>query len=128
MRLVRGMTKIVITVALVLTSSGLAGAGAPTEQLRGRVDRVLAVLEDPALKQEARAADRRAAIRAIANELFDFRELSQRTLGRHWQGRTPAERDEFVQLFTDLLERTYIGKIETYSRGDRIQYVGESLD
>jgi phospholipid transport system substrate-binding protein len=128
MRLVRGMTMAAVTVGLIVSSGGLARAGAPTEQLRGRVERVLAVLEDPALKQEARAADRRAAIRTIANELFDFRELSQRTLGRHWQGRTPAERDEFVQLFTDLLERTYVGKIEAYTGGDRVQYTGESLD
>jgi phospholipid transport system substrate-binding protein len=128
MRRARPMAAAVITMALVVWAGGAAWAGAPTEQLRGRVDRVLAVLEDPALKQEARAADRRAAIRTIANELFDFRELSQRTLARHWQGRTAAERDEFVTLFADLLERSYIGKIETYSGGERIQYAGESLD
>lgn len=113
---------------MVLTTGGAAWAGAPTDQLRGRIDRVLDVLEDPTLKQEVRAADRRTAIRAIANEIFDFRELSQRALARHWQGRTPTERDEFVQLFADLLERSYIGKIETYSGGERIQYTGESLD
>jgi phospholipid transport system substrate-binding protein len=111
-----------------LTSSGPAWAGAPTDQLRGRIDRVIGVLEDPALKQDARVADRRAAIRAIANEIFDFRELSQRTLARHWQGRTAAERDEFVQLFADLLERSYIGKIETYTGGERVQYTGEAVD
>ena len=128
MRPARMVVAAVITMAMVVSSGGSAWAGAPTEQLRARVDRVLAVLEDPALKQEARAADRRAAIRAIANELFDFRELSQRTLARHWQGRTAAEREEFVTLFADLLERSYIDKIETYSGGERIQYVGESLD
>jgi phospholipid transport system substrate-binding protein len=121
-------TAVVIAAALVASSGETAWAGAPTDQLRGRVDRVLTILEDPALKQEARAADRRAAIRAIANEIFDFRELSQRTLARHWQGRTAAERDEFVELFTDLLERSYIGKIETYSGGERVQYVAETLD
>jgi phospholipid transport system substrate-binding protein len=98
----------------VLTTGGAAWAGPPTDQLRGRVDRVLRVLEDPALKQEART--------------FDFRELSQRALARHWQARTPAERDEFSQLFADLLERSYVGKIELYSGGERIQYVAETLE
>jgi phospholipid transport system substrate-binding protein len=121
-------TIVAVVVAAMGVSGGPAWAGAPTDQLRSRVDRVLSVLEDPALKQEARAAERQAAIRAIANEIFDFRELSQRTLGRHWQGRTAAERDEFVRLFADLLERTYIGKIETYSGGERIQYLNESVD
>jgi phospholipid transport system substrate-binding protein len=117
-----------VAVAGMLTTGGTAWAGPPTDQLRGRVERVLGVLDDPALKQEARTAERRAAIRAIALEIFDFRELSQRALARHWQARTPAERDEFVQLFADLLERSYVGKIELYSGGERIQYTGETLE
>lgn len=114
--------------AVILTCGAPAWAGAPTDQLRSRIDRVLQVLEDPALKQEARLTERRAAIRTMAHEIFDFRELSQRALARHWQARTPAERDAFVQLFADLLERSYIGKIETYSGGDRIQYTSETAE
>ena len=114
--------------AVVLTTGGTAWAGAPTDQLRGRVDRVLRLLEDPQLKPEARAVERRAFIRAIVAEIFDFRELSQRALGPHWQGRTAGERDEFIQLFADLLERSYIDKIELYSGAERIQYTGEVLD
>jgi phospholipid transport system substrate-binding protein len=118
----------VMMAGTVFTGSGPAWAGAATDQIRGRIDRVLAVLQDPALKQEARVADRREAIRTVAYEIFDFRELSQRALARHWQGRTPAERDEFVLLFADLLERTYIRQIEQYSGGERIQYLSESAD
>lgn len=118
----------VAAMAVVLTTGGTAWAGAPTDQLRGRVDRVLRLLEDPQLKPEARAVERRASIRAIVAEIFDFRELSQRALGPHWQGRTPTERDEFSQLFADLLERSYIDKIELYSGAERIQYTGEVLD
>ena len=114
--------------AVVLTSGGPAWAGAPTDQLRSRVDRVVHVLEDPALKEDARLDERRAAIRAMAHEIFDFRELSQRALARHWQARTPAERDEFVGLFAGLLESSYIGKIEMYSGGDRIQYMTETVE
>ena len=114
--------------AVVLTTGGTAWAGAPTDQLRGRVDRVLRALEDPELKPEARAVERRASIRVIVAEIFDFRDLSQRALGPHWQGRTAGERDEFIQLFADLLERSYIDKIELYSGAERIQYTGELLD
>ena len=123
-----GRMRALVVVAVVLTSGGAAGAGAPTDQLRGRVDRVLRVLEDPTLKQDARTAERRAAIRTIAYEIFDFRELSQRALARHWQARTAAERDQFIQLFADLLERSYVGKIEMYSGGDRIQYTAETAE
>jgi phospholipid transport system substrate-binding protein len=125
---VRILAVATMAVVATLTSNGPASAGVPTEQLRGRVDRVLRVLEEPDLKSEARATQRRTAIREIVYEIFDFRELSQRSLGPHWPARTPAERDEFVLLFADLLERSYIGKIEMYSGGERIQYTGEAID
>jgi len=119
---------VMAAVAMVLTSGATAWAGPPTEQLRGRIDRVLQVLEDPQFKPETRTMDRRQAVRTIVEEIFDFRELSQRSLGPHWKARTPAERDEFVQLFADVLERSYITKIELYSGGERIQYTAEALD
>src|SRR5205814_9560908 len=97
----------VVGAAVVLGHSGSAWAGAPTEQVRGRIERVLKVL-DPAAKADGKSEERRAAIRAIAQETFDFREISQRSLARHWQSRSPAERDEFIQLFADLPERSYI--------------------
>lgn len=111
---------------LALAGSG-AWAGPPSDQLRARIDSVIKVLEDPEFKKDSKTAARRATIRAIAGEIFDFREISQRSLGRHWQTRTPAEREEFVALFGDLLERTYISKIEGYS-GERIVYAGEKVD
>ncbi len=116
----------VLAVALVSVSAP-ARAGAPTEQLRAQIDRVVKTLEDPELKKEGRALERRRAIRKIAEEIFDFGETAKRSLARHWQARTPAEREEFVALFTDLLERSYIGKIELFN-GEKIAYVGEQVD
>ena len=101
-------------------------AATPLEQLRAQIDRVIKVLEDPELKKSSSAA-RRAAVRKIADEIFDFPETAKRSLARHWQPRTPAERDEFVKLFADLLERSYISKIELYG-GEKIAYLGDSVD
>jgi len=104
-----------------------AAAGPPTDQLRRSIELVLRVVQDPALKAEAKAAERRAMIRTVANEIFDFAEISRRSLGPHWRGRTPAEQQEFVRLFGDLLEHAYVTKIEGYS-GERILYVNEHLE
>ena len=104
-----------------------AAAGAPSDQLKTQIDRVLKTLDDPELKKEGRAKDRRTAVRKIANDIFDFGETARRSLGRHWQPRTPAERDEFVQLFSDLLERSYISKVELYG-GEKIQYQSDSIE
>lgn len=119
-----GLFAFVLWAVLLVPS---AGAGVPTDQVKTRIDRVIQLLSDPEMSKPERTADRRAAMRRIAGELFDFNEISRRSLARHWQGRTPAEREEFVRLFGDLLERAYISKIELYS-GEKIEYVGEVAD
>jgi phospholipid transport system substrate-binding protein len=119
-------TPALAALAAVAALSLLAGTPAwagPTEQLREYTDQVIKILDDPA---HARG-DRRAAIRKIAHEAFDVNETARRVLARHWQARTPAEREEFAQLFADLLERTYIARLDEYG-GERIRYVGESID
>src|SRR5437764_7550492 len=118
-------------IAMVLTLGTAAGrqawAGAPTEQLRTQIDRVIKVLEDPEMAKEARMVERRTVIRRVANDIFDFSETTRRSLGPHWHARTPQEREEITRLFADLLERSYIGKIEMYS-GEKIQFLGDSIE
>jgi len=112
-----------VLIALVLpivTGPSPVWAGAPTDALKSQIDRVLKILEDPELKKEGKQKDRRTAVRQVANDIFDFSETAKRSLARHWATRTPAEREEFVQLFSDLLERSYISKIELYG-GERKQ-------
>jgi len=108
---------------VLLVVAAPARAGAPTDQVRQYTDQVLKLLDDPGVQ----TADKRAAVRKVAVEIFDVQETAKRALGRHWQARTPAEREEFVQLFADLLERTYINKIDLY-RGEKVVYANEAVD
>ncbi|MBI2152772.1 MAG: ABC transporter substrate-binding protein [Candidatus Rokubacteria bacterium] len=112
---------------LVLGVTPGAWAGAPTDQLRAHIDQVLKILEDPVLKVDGRVKERRRTVRKVANDIFDFAETAKRSLARHWQGRTEKEREEFAELFADLIERSYISKIELYG-GEKIQYAGERID
>ena len=123
------MTRALVALAAVLAllAPRAAAAGIPTEQLRGSIDLVLKIVTDPDLKKEAKTGERRKRIRAVVNQIFDFAEISQRCLGRHWQARTPAEREQFIALFGDLLENAYISKIESYS-GEKIQYPGDTIE
>lgn len=125
----RSMTAIVTAVTLVALAlcAGRAHAGPPTDQLRQYSDQVLRILEDPTFKSEDKRQDRRAAVRRVAIEIFDVGETARRALGRHWQARTPEERREFLELFADLLERTYISKIDYYG-GERLRYLSETVD
>lgn len=122
-----GLTSRALVMALVLASPGAAAAGVPTEQLKGAVDRVLKTLEDPALKGDAKTEERRRAIRSVANDIFDWQEIGRRALAQHWRGRTDKEREEFIALFGDLLERSYVSKIEQYG-GERIAYTNERVE
>ena len=114
-------------VALVLGGATFALAGVPTDTVREYTDAVVRVLEDPALKVDDRRAERRAAVRKIAIDIFDVQETARRALGPHWQQRSPEERTEFVQLFADLLERTYINKIDLFG-GEKLRFTEEKLD
>ena len=104
-----------------------ARAGAPLEQLRAQIERVLKILDDSEMRKDGRMRDRRAAVRRVADDIFDFHETARRSLARHWQPLKAGERDEFVKLFADLLERSYISKIELYG-GEKIAYLGDTTD
>jgi phospholipid transport system substrate-binding protein len=79
------------------------------------VDKVLATLNDPKLAAPGAKDERRSRLRRLIYPRFDFAEMSRRSLGATWQRITPAEQEEFVKLFTQLLEESYISTIESYS-------------
>jgi phospholipid transport system substrate-binding protein len=92
-----------------------AWAGPPTDQLRDGVERVVKILRDPELSGDTKVNERTAAVNNVADEIFDFGETAKRSLGQHWAQRTPAEREEFVRLFTELVQRTYLSKVDQYN-------------
>ncbi|MBI2161490.1 MAG: ABC transporter substrate-binding protein [Candidatus Rokubacteria bacterium] len=98
----------------------------PREAVESAIVRVLSVIEDGEVNGKA-VTDRRAEVRRIARELFDYDEITRRTLSRHWSQRTADEQAEFVALFSDLLERSYVSRIEAYA-GEKIAFVGEVID
>jgi phospholipid transport system substrate-binding protein len=121
-------TLMTMTAALLLgLTASVAAALTPTETVKSRVDEALQSLSKVANPTAEASERRRADIRRAADTLFDFPDMSRRALGRHWTDRTPAEREEFTRLFTDLIARTYIGKIDRYA-GESIAYVGERVD
>jgi len=119
---------VVLLLALAISSvARSAAAGVPTEQIKATVDKALVVLKDPALTPPAKLSERRGQLRQILFARFDFTEMARRALGANWRQRTPQEQEEFVKLFTDVLERSYAGIIESYS-DEKIIYTNERID
>jgi len=113
---------LVVAVSYLLLIALPLSAGAPSDQTRSTIEKVLAILKDPATK-----SNRLDRIRQVINPSFDFAEMAKRSLGTHWQRRTPAEQQEFVKLFTDLVETSYAGTIESYN-GEKVAIGTEKLD
>jgi phospholipid transport system substrate-binding protein len=90
-------------------------AGAPTEQVRATVDKVLTIVRNPNLKPEAQKEDLQARLVEVIYPRFDFTEMAKRSLGPHWGRRTAEEQREFVKIFAALLGRTYTDRIESYT-------------
>lgn len=106
-----------------LTSSSAAAVTA-TEAVKSSIDQVVRVLEDKELKKPERAVERRRQLEQIIGDRFSYEEMSKRSLGTQWNKLNETQRQEFVELFQQLLAKSYTGKIEGYS-GERIQYLNE---
>ena len=114
-----------IVLALIASFAVPARAGAPTDALKQSVDQVVKILSDPTLRDNPEA--RRVQVRKVAESIFDYPETARRSLGPHWNARTPQQQQEFVKLFADILDRSYVSKIDLY-QGERVQYTGETSD
>ncbi len=93
----------------------LTPADGALDFVRTSVDRVLTILRDPACKEESTREVQRQKLRILTEALFDYDEISRRVLGRERKAFTPEQMDEFSDLFTRLLEKIYLNRIEKYS-------------
>src|SRR6266849_5936226 len=115
--------------ALVLALGPEVCATTPSDTLRQLVTEANLALTDSRTDDDAMA--RLGTVRKLVKETLDVRGSAEVAVGRHWQQRTAAERDEFTQLFADLLERSYVGWLASKASlegGARVRYLGELVD
>jgi phospholipid transport system substrate-binding protein len=117
---------VVLSLLMFFADPFTSTAGPPTDQIKATVDNAVGLLRESQNKSVA-AKNRRDQLREILFTRFDFSEMARRALGAHWRRRTATEQQEFVQLFTELLERQYAGIIESYT-DEKIVYVSERTD
>lgn len=116
------LISMILVVCLIFPVS--VQAGAPLDTVKGHADKVLEVLRDPALKAEAAKKTKKEKLRAISEKMFDFAELSRRTLGNNWKKLSPEQQKEFISLYTSLLEDAYSNKVFVYSN-EKITFTKE---
>ena len=120
-----------VIVSVALGSLLLAGplrwaeAGEPQEKIKVTVDEVVAILANHTLPPP----ERRTKIRQIVLQRFSFDEMAQRSLAQHWRPLTPPQQQEFVALFTDLLEASYVNRmVNANPESQRVRYVKETME
>ncbi len=116
-----------ILLILFLAIAAPAWAGEPTDQVKQTTDKILAVLSDPGMRSPSKSEEKKKRISQIADDRFDWEEIARRTLARHWAQRTPDERKEYAGLFRELMERTYLDKVDLYS-GETVRYEGDKIE
>ena len=114
---------LIMVVGITLATANIASAEtSPTDAIRGSVESILDLLRDKGLDQDTR----REKIRVAINTRFDFRAMSQRTLATNWKKASDDEKKKFVGLFSQLIESTYIGRVEAYT-DEKVDYPGEKI-
>ena len=121
----------IITIGLMIAGlvagDGVAWAGQATDALKGSVDEVVRILNDPALNKPEKKQERRQVLVDVISKRFNFEEMAKRTVGAEWAKRSSEERREFVDSFRTLLSNSYLGRIENYS-GEKVHYNKEITD
>ena len=125
----RSRRQALVVAVLLIMLPAVARAGEPTDALRDFFGAVNIVLNDPTTEQQP--LERLRAIRRHLDDVFDFREAAMLALGREWLAHTPVEQNEFVALFADLLERSFVWRVAgkaTTAGGLKVDYLGELID
>ena len=101
-------------------------AGVPLDSVKKSVNDVLDVLRNPKLKPESAKEIKKEKLRVIYKSMFDEIEFSKRTLARNWNSFSPAQRTEFVNLFEQILEKSYADKILSYTN-EKVEFYKEEI-
>ncbi len=113
-----------ILILLALCFAATQALATPTDDVRTTVDQVIRIVSDKNLKHNDHK--RRQELKKSISMVFDYSEMAKRSLGKHWNARSQAERNQFSDLFANLLEKTYANKIESYNN-EKVIYLKENI-
>jgi len=118
---------VLVLLLAVFSAPALLLAGEPADQIKQTTDQILAIVQDPALKGADKEDARQKQMRKVVDQRFDWAEMARSAYGKTWKDLTEAKRTAFTGLFSDLVNKNYMSKVESYS-GEKIQYTGDKVD
>lgn len=112
---------------LVIGSVCAAIAGEPQKELQAGVDQIIALLQDKTYKDPGKEDLQRGKIMVVIKDIFDFVEVSKRSLGRYWKDFTPEERRDFTGVYAEFLGAAYFEKVKGAYRDETVVYLAENI-
>lgn len=110
--------------AMLLPLRALAETS-PLQTVELHVNQLLKVLSDKSLDGPGGEEKKKEAIRSISGDLFDFQALSRFTLGGGWRRFSPQQQGTFVDLYRQLLESIYMGRLLQY-KDEKVVFKNET--
>jgi len=124
------MTTKWIALSLVLMFVGmttLAHGIPPMETMQKPMDEIIQILKNPQYREKDKKEVQREELWKIVRKIFDFREMSKRSLGRNWKRFNLGQQDQFTDVFATLLGNVYLNKIQGGYHDEKVVYLGEKI-
>lgn len=109
------MTRFVALLLAALAVTAHAAHASPKAEMTQTIDNIITIAS--AHPGDEGKTVRRQKLRELINPKFNFAEMSKRSLGANWNDLSASEQAEFTTVFSELLARTYLSKIETVKPG-----------
>lgn len=124
------ISKCILAVLALLVPAAFPAAAVSMEPLaiiKAPIDEVITILNDPQYQTPGTQSAQRDAIWKKVKAMFDFEEISKRTVARNWDDFTDAEKTAFTDVFAQFLGNTYIDKIQGEYHNEQIVYLGQDF-
>jgi ABC-type transporter MlaC component len=97
---------------LVLAAASAAAGAQPREALMQSIEDGRRILMDPTYQPADRKPLQQEKLRDLLYRDFDFTEFSRRVLANKWALFSPAQRQEFIQVFSRFLADFYLSRLQ----------------
>lgn len=116
-----------VFIALLATRPAAAQQIKPIDALRGPVETVLGILQDPKYRPAGEKAAQKEKLWEIIRKVFDFEGITERAVGRNWKLFSPEQKRAFTDVFTQLLGNSYLDKIQGGFNNEKVEFLSQEL-
>jgi phospholipid transport system substrate-binding protein len=113
---------IYVLVLLLFVATVSADGIQPIDVIQDAIDGALKILNDPKYADGAKVDQLQREVWEVIKDVFDYREISRRSLGRNWKKFSSSQKKEFVRVFSEFLKQNYLRKLKSEYKDAAFEY------